>query len=698
MTFEDAQKLLDNMLPRFGEYKRNTDADGELTASEKDVLLNIVIDFKNDSGQYDYRSALDSIKDILDSRFRVSPNSKITKENGGIIYSNPPAVPFLVKQVIFFIAVSCIENEDIEYTQTDICKHLNLSHNFFGKLGRTPKEYVDMQIHTQPDRIINYNGHKDEELGIAIKNLVYQAGIHDYFVDIFGGTGAASTAVNHRDNVQYVYNDKDKLMYNLFKVIADNELYIELIEAIKLLQEDLRGDGEWLTNVNFDAEIGRFCSNPDENEKLIRYEYPNEIKYNDEDIVKYMQQIYDCLNLRNKDYIFTLEDGTNITVADLTSKIFFNTKTNEEDAKRSFKCNYKIIRDIGDKYSIYLNGYTQDINGNVIAECSFTKEKKLQQYRFYKYFAYFDNLVTSYDKVSIQSIQKDRVLYAVAVVFRYCSVVRGEPNVLSILRMRNDSHSRDNKIGNPTGFLEKDYQSLITAIHNSVKGTRCENEDYLEVINRYKSHGKQNAKSPLFYSDSPYVATKGYRIPFADTEIVKLIKALIDSGDKFIFSCRAVKSSDDETDKDKNKIDEANDKIFRYVFGSFLAAPEIYVDVIDDKQDYKKFKEYKEKILNGEEPDINEDKKKEYYKKLYVLSIGNKKELEDAIKTNKIAEIMITNFEIASFEANIKKKKGKTVKEQEVKFQAYTFEEFLEVLCRNANNQLTDLLKQKFHL
>lgn len=39
MTFEDAQKLLDNMLPRFDEYKRNTDADGELTASERMYYL-----------------------------------------------------------------------------------------------------------------------------------------------------------------------------------------------------------------------------------------------------------------------------------------------------------------------------------------------------------------------------------------------------------------------------------------------------------------------------------------------------------------------------------------------------------------------------------------------------------------------------------------------------------------------------------
>lgn len=40
MTFEDAQGLLDCMLPRFKEYKSNTDADDELAKSDKDALLN----------------------------------------------------------------------------------------------------------------------------------------------------------------------------------------------------------------------------------------------------------------------------------------------------------------------------------------------------------------------------------------------------------------------------------------------------------------------------------------------------------------------------------------------------------------------------------------------------------------------------------------------------------------------------------
>lgn len=707
MTLKDARDLLDSMLPRSDIYKRNINADKKLTESEKNTLFMIVIDFERMSGKYNYSLALYYIKKILDSRFRVSPSSKKNKKNGEVIYLNPPAVPFLVKQVIFFIAVSFIVYEDIEYTQADICRYLNLGHNFFEKLSKKPKEYLEMQQYIQPERFMTYNGQKDEERGIAIKNLVYQADIHDYFVDIFGGTGAASAAVIHRDNVQYVYNDKDKLMYNLFKVIADDELYIELIEAIKLLQEDLRGDGEWLTNVDFDAEVDNFYSRRcqhGQNEQTVKDENSNEIEYSYVDIVKYMQDNYDWIVSQNNNRVFPLRDGTTITTAELISKVFFNTDTNRAEAVMSFFDNYKIIEDVA-VFRLY--GKTQDANGNVIRDEATEKENKFIQYRFYKYFAYFDNLIESCNN---DFDQKNRVLYAVAMIFCYNLTTKGSKGISSILRMLFGKGGRQNKASEPKRFLGRDFKSIITVVHNSIKGTICENEDYLKIINRYKSHGIQNAVSPLFYSDSPYVATKGYRIPFADTEIVKLIKELIDSGDKFIFSCRAVKSSDDETDevkietdKDKNKIikvedkiDAANDKIFRYVFGSFLAAPKIYVDVIDDKQDYKKFKVHKEKILNGDKPKIIKDKKNEYYKKLYVLIIGDKNTFIDAVKNNKTAEIMITNFAIASFEANIKKKKGNTVKEQEVKFQAYTFEEFLEVLCRNANNQLTALLKQKY--
>jgi hypothetical protein len=638
MTFEDAQGLLDCMLPRFKEYKSNTDADDELAKSDKDALLNIVIDFKNESGQYDYKSALDKIKEILDSKFRVSPSSKIVKANGEVIYPNPPAVPFLVKQVIFFIAVYCIKEESINFTQADICEYLKLGHNFFGKLGRTPKEYVDMQNHKQPDRIITYNGHKDEELGIAIKNLVYQAGKHDYFVDLFGGTGAASTSVNHRNNVKYVYNDKDKLMHNLFKVISDNALYIELIEAIKLLQNDLSGGDEWLTEVDFDVEVDRFYRSRNKynkDEKVIKDENPKEMEYDYEDIVEYMQNNYDWIVSQNKDRVFTLRDKTTITVAELLAKVFFNPVKNSEDAVMSFFQNYKIIEDV----AIYeLHGKTKDANGNDIGDSAFNKEKKFLQYRFYKYFAYFNNLVVPYNKVTIQ---KDRVLYAVAMIFRYFSVVRGKPDILSILRMLNDGYSRGAKISNPQGFLEKDFKSLITVMHDSIKGTICENEDYLKVINRYKSDGIQGAESPLFYSDSPYIATTGYSESFTGDDIINLINALVDSGDKFIFSCRAVYGSETGAKTTKNVIAK-NDEINYYVWNTFISH-------------YKREDDF------------------------YILVIDKAKKaknLEELMKKNLIIEIMITNFEIISFSND---------KYKDVSYTVYKFKEFIKAIMKYSN-------------
>lgn len=649
MTFEDAQKLLDNMLPRFGEYKRNTDADGELTASEKDVLLNIVIDFENDSGQYDYRSALDNIKAILDSRFRVSPNSKITKENGEIIYSNPPAVPFLVKQVIFFIAVSCIVYEDIEYTQADICKHLNLSHNFFGKLGRTPKQYVDMQIHTQPDRVINYKGQKDKEWGIAVKYLVYQAGIHDYFVDIFGGTGAASTAVNHRNNVQYVYNDKDKLMYNLFEVIADDKLYKRLAREINELKDDLYFGQPYLNpalnQVDFSAEIINYYNSKNGKRKpsetrIMKYT-PH--KYQFKNGVSYLRKLIDCLKSQEDSY-YVIYLQKKYSKQDLLNML------DTDDLNASLNKHWKIVFLCSNLFpcSLITLDYLLDINGE---DCCYLHRVDVQ-YRFYKYYAYFTN---KRKNISISN-DDEKVLYAVACIFINSLKTNGNEDISSILRM-NVCQSEDGDVESSTDYKNflgdnyyyryacgeaKDYDSLIEKMHEVIRGTICENKDYMDVINRYKSHGMQNAVSPLFYSDSPYVATTGYEESFLDEEIVNLINALVDSGDKFIFSCRAVYGSEKGAETSSELIDK-NDKINYYVWNTFL-------------NHYEKGQEF------------------------YVLAIAKEikgaKSLEDLMQNNLITEVMVTNYEIKSFSDD---------KYKNVLYTVYEFDKFIEAIMRYSN-------------
>jgi len=51
-------------------------------------------------------------------------------KTSGVIYIDPPSKPFLIIQVIFFIAVSCKVYAISKVTQAYICKSLHLGHNF----------------------------------------------------------------------------------------------------------------------------------------------------------------------------------------------------------------------------------------------------------------------------------------------------------------------------------------------------------------------------------------------------------------------------------------------------------------------------------------------------------------------------------------------------------------------------------------
>lgn len=222
----------------------------------------------------------------------------------------------------------------------------------------------------------------------------------------------------------------------------------------------------------------------------------------------------------------------------------------------------------------------------------------------------------------------------------------GSEGISAVLRMNYGSDGKKKKSTEPNAFLRINFNEIITNVYKKAKGTRCERLDCIKVIDRYK-HGGQESEIkhnlPLFYSDSPYMETKDYRDEingvdkFTPEKMKDLIFALRDSGDKFIFSCRAVKGSSTGSN-DAKKLKNNNQGIFTHVFEPFSA----------------------QFIEKGKE--------------LWVLAMERKgSTLSSQVKGNKIAEIMITNYEIHDF------KEGDTI------FKVYTFQEFLQVLDDNAN-------------
>ena len=113
-------------------------------------------------------------------------------------------------------------------------------------------------------------------------------------------------------------------------------------------------------------------------------------------------------------------------------------------------------------------------------------------------------------------------------------------------------------------------------------------------------------------------------------KVLKEKKLTLRSNNKFIFSCRAVKTFKTGSRK-KEKLQEENQIILDYVFGTFL--------------DY---------IIQCNVA-------------LYVLVIETEtKTLADFMKQDNVVELMITNFEIFSFQDKLVDKK--------TKFVVYSFE------------------------
>lgn len=206
----------------------------KLSPSERQVVDTILLSIDNNSEDENKAVWKDYVSDLVPV-LKMYNNDGSTKGMGG----NVKYLPLELIQLIYFISYK------FKVTQKDMLE-------FFKENGiNRTKKLFNMEVHVddykkcveyeQPDMHIKYQGQKDEILAEAIKHLVFQAGTYDSFIDIFGGSGAATLAVPHRSNAVYVYNDLDYGLYALFDTIADDIEYKTLIQYIKELQNDLAG-------------------------------------------------------------------------------------------------------------------------------------------------------------------------------------------------------------------------------------------------------------------------------------------------------------------------------------------------------------------------------------------------------------------------------------------------------------------------
>lgn len=572
-------------------------------------------------------------------------------------------MPFLVKQVLWLICYKALraglKQKDVfeEFEKYDIY----VSHNFFSSLEQTPDYFLRCEKYLQPENPCKYMGQKKDELAVAIKNLVYQAGSHSYFVDIFGGSGSASVAVCRKRRVKYVYNELNNRVHNYVEMIAGQN-YKDISEMLEKIQDDLkmpelspRSKLEFSFYNALDTYIsaketkGGFSVGVIDAERNIqqfgRGTYNFEIS-SVKDILHKLEKA-----LQDKKRIFPNDDRIQDITEDAITKvssilastnIIQNFNAHVDELNRLYEENLIIIYDYPYKVKmtpVPIGFPRKEITYEEYIKC-------ISQYKALGYYAYFENMKNIKRASKLQQVD-----CAVGEIFLKYMAIHGKEGSTAILDYikQHYSHNAKNNIGS---FIKEDFERRVKEFHDALSGTIVENMDFGGIIKKYAP------ENTLFYSDSPYIATSDYDdevggvSKFSRDDMKNLIKGLMQGGktsgqkatkkaskpNKFIFSMRAVKSGEEINGSGKDaKIVSGNQEICQYVYKEFAA----------------------------------------YKKSLYVIVIYERgKDLCDLIQKSKSVEIMITNFEIVSFEAKGTGKKKYVCK-------AFTFDEYLKHIKAN---------------
>lgn len=211
--------------------------------------LSIVNDVFNKIDEYSFESCVGKIASIVDSYGNSGEKGRY--------------IPLSLMQLIYYIIYKKKATQNAFFEQLKK-SNVTKNHKIFENNNIYVEDFKKCAEYVQPDLLINYKGQKKDLLGEAIKNLAFQAGKYDKFIDVFGGSMAASLAVARKNNASHIYNDKDYGLCCLAEVLIDDILYLDLIKCLNLLKADLAGSDEWILlralKINFNYEVQRYIA------------------------------------------------------------------------------------------------------------------------------------------------------------------------------------------------------------------------------------------------------------------------------------------------------------------------------------------------------------------------------------------------------------------------------------------------------
>lgn len=784
VTLEEAKVTLEEVLPSSLCRIKKVRDNAELTSNEIAILYQIVLDCENSISSYTWEELcieLDKISTIY-IRFNNVETNKVKVVNpkkSDEIPASPNAIPWLVKQVLFYIYIYCIKHDvkmiktrhykrnNVVHTKevyarvgTDNIldylkkeKRIKISHNFFSRTKSSARNLYDTKEYKQPELPCNYMGQKRDQLAFAISNLVNQAGRHNVFVDIFGGSGAATVAFKHRNNCEYVYNEKNRMVHNLFKVLASKKDSSALIDIIKTFRKAcLVGSINWIANDEVEITTSvDFLGLTNSSFLSITDSYFNKIKKKQQTAQNiYIPALNNAIIIDDNakfeyicDFLGELLDANNDKIIEkgvLYDELHKSIKKDKISLKNDlidllFKPYRRDLLEINDEkgLDVFINSLNQD---DKVYFCTVFKDN-LSIFMLYEYECFVRvsmqynityagikgsisdfilarwrfNLLSYlfyFKEINSANISANKIVMALAELtshelYKVLSDTFSNSIAYNFGRKRkNDGEPKSRDRVYDSKFFNKDYHQYILEFHELVKNVIIERMDCVNVIKKYSSKNymaklcrkseenrdlskEENREQHLFYSDSPYSGTADYEdIPngvkkFTAIRMKKLINALVNSGDKFIFSMRAnIKdfNSDKKLDYGISKEDAYRDtyinnkKIGQETLSVFIDHWK-YGNGVDDATQIKKNTSVQ-------------------YNEFYVLYIptdktkgnGNKRylTLDESIRMHGNTEIMITNYPISSFSH----KSG-------LRYEVYTFADFLRILGNNINLEANDV-------
>lgn len=679
-----AQDILNNMFPVVCAGVQNINKNNDLTEQEISILYSVVDDFDNQKENFDWKSAVQIISGVA-SRFVTKLNNK----------RNQTAMPLLIQQIIFFMAV---RGEDYDlYNQTE------LMHEFTGKAEYNPKgkftcnnstplslskifsklpydykyymscrdykfEYESLQgkVFSQPAVLFNYNGQKDKELGVVIRNLAYQAGKYKHFVDVFGGTASATLAIpkrghgfNKKGFVSYTYNDLDDELVNLYNVIKSDD-YVLLIDEINQLKSALSGVDDFDDSIDYDAEIdkffnratrmsrkARFDKQADSGEADIYNKSNAETIYAMKPVADYMREIQAKIpNMKDSISI----SGVVYSKDDIKKK--FESLVADSEYLMRYASDRAFFDELGSQLIYKGLKVIRKTGANKIDDLVETsKDSRMRdlQARFYQYYAYLSNVLDSGVGTPVRK--------ALAFIFVSSMKTSGSTDISAVTRIVPNRYYK-NISETWRYFLEptKKHQAkmpeqvdIIKELHKQFERIDITNKDFkevitstIEVVNEEKEEAKKNyskaESGALLVVDSPYIATTGYKAGAFNREdmhdLINLLGVATDANCKFIFCCRACATrSRGKTKTDYKAIDKAIvETVYTYFNDIFLANKKpLWVTTVARNNKYDFF--------------------------------------EDNVVNHKETEIMITNYKVEHVEVS--------PLYPDAKYEVYTFKDFI---------------------